>query len=70
MRTKGCDSLIGLTLEIEAPSLIGALNGSLSPLNRNIIFTLDRLAVEDKQGGGFVSLPAVKVVFDMCSDAG
>lgn len=65
VRTKGRHSLVGLALEIEPPSLIGAGDGSLSPLDGYIVLAFDGLAVENKERNGLVGFPAVQIMFDV-----
>ncbi len=57
--TEGCNSLVGLTLEIETPSLIRAYDGSLPLLNKDIVLALNRLSIEDEERNRFVGFPAV-----------
>lgn len=68
--SKGRDSFVGLTLEVQTPRLICARDGLLSSPNRHLILSNHGLAIEDEEWRGLVLFPAIEVGFNMCLDAG
>jgi hypothetical protein len=56
---EGSDRLVGLVVEVEFPSSIGLLVCPAALGDRDLILTLERLTIKDKEGCNPVRFPLV-----------
>lgn len=57
--TEGSNGLIGLVVEVEFPSSVGLLVCPAALGDRDLILTLERLTVKDKEGRNPMRFPLV-----------